>query len=114
MFPGMNSKQMKSAMQKMGMQQDDLDAVRVIIELSDKKLVFDAPEVSKVNMMGQASYQVAGIPREESLDAAPEINDEDIETVAEQAGVSNDVAKKAIEDAKGDLAEAIMNLMDLE
>jgi NACalpha-BTF3-like transcription factor len=30
--------------------------------------------------------------------------------VAQQAKVSRDVAKKALEDAKGDLAEAIMKL----
>ena len=112
MLPGMNmnSKQMRSAMKKMGIQQEELEASRVIIELSDRRLIFDSPDVSRVNMMGSQTYQVVGEPHEESIDSAPDISEEDIKTVAEQGEVSEERAKKAIEDAGGDLAEAIMEL----
>ena len=114
MFPGMNMnpRQMKMAMQKMGIRQDELDAVRVIIELKDKKLVFNSPEVSKVNMAGNESFQLVGNYSEESIDSSPEISDEDIETVMEQANVSREEAIKAIEETGGDLAEAIMKFQD--
>ena len=114
MFPGMNMnpRQMKMAMQKMGIKQDELDAVRVVIELKDKKLVFDSPEVSKVNMMGNSSFQVVGDYVEESLESSPEITDEDIQTVMDQAGVSKEEAISAIESAEGDLAEAILSFQD--
>lgn len=112
MFPGMNSKQMKSAMQRMGMKQEDLDATRVIVEFQDKQWVFDEPSFSKVDMMGNASFQLSGEFREAAVDATPDINKEDIETVMEQAGVSEEAAKKAIVAAKGDLAEAILDLME--
>ncbi len=112
MFPGMNmnSKQMKAAMKKMGVQQEELDAKRVIIELEDKRLVFESPQVSKVNMMGSNTFQVVGNPEEESIDSSPEISDDDVQTVASQTESSEEEARKAIEESGGDLAEAIMKL----
>ena len=110
MIPGMNPRQMKQMMKKMGVAQQEIEATRVIIETSDTRLVFDAPQVSKVNMMGQQTYQIIGAPTEESLDSTPNINEDDIKTVMDQANVSEEVAKEAIEKSEGDLAEAIMNL----
>ena len=114
MFPGMNMnpRQMRMAMQKMGIKQDELDAVRVIVELKDKKLVFNSPELSKVNMAGNESFQLVGDYVEESLDSSPEISDDDIETVMAQANVSREDAIKAIEETDGDLAEAILKFQD--
>jgi len=112
MFPGVNPRQMKQAMKRMGIQQQDLDAKEVIIRLEDKELVFANPSVSKVNMMGQETYQVVGEPAEKPLSTAPEISEDDIKTVAEQANCSEEEAKKAIEAANGDLAQAIMELAE--
>jgi nascent polypeptide-associated complex subunit alpha len=112
MIPGMNQRQMQQMMKQMGIQQVELDAVRVIIETAEERLVFDNPQVSKVNMMGQQTYQIVGTPRKESIDTTPDINDDDIQTVMEQAGVSRAEAYKAITEAKGDLAEAIMKLKE--
>jgi nascent polypeptide-associated complex subunit alpha len=39
-----------------------------------------------------------------------EIPDEDVEMVANSAGVSEDEARQALEECQGDLAEAIMKL----
>ncbi|MFP4523803.1 MAG: nascent polypeptide-associated complex protein [Candidatus Woesearchaeota archaeon] len=110
MMPGMNSRQMKQAMKRMGMQQEDMPATQVIIRTEDKEYVFDQPQVAKINMMGQQTYQVIGEPQERALETTPEISDEDVETVKEQAGVSEEEARKAIEEADGDLAQAIMDL----
>jgi nascent polypeptide-associated complex subunit alpha len=106
----MNPRQMQQMMKQMGIQQVDVDANRVIIECPDKRIIIDRPQVAKVNMMGQQTWQVMGAAREEALDTAPEISDEDVQTVAEQAGVAEGEARKAIEDASGDLAEAILKL----
>lgn len=113
-MPGMNmnSRQMQAAMRKMGIRQEEIDASRVIIELPDKRLVIEQPQVSKVNMMGQETFQVVGKPHEESYDTAPDINEDDVSTVVEQTGASEEDAKKAIEDAEGDLAEAILKLQE--
>lgn len=112
MIPGMNmnSRQMKQAMKKMGISQDQIDAQKVIIRLSDRDLIIDNPEVSKVNMMGQETFQVVGEVREEVLDTAPSIDEEDIQTVISQTSVTKEQAIEAINDAKGDLAQAILSL----
>jgi len=39
LFPGVNKRQMELAMRKMGIQQQELDAVEVIIRLKDKEIV---------------------------------------------------------------------------
>ena len=110
MIPGMNAKQMKKMerqMKKMGMDMKDLKGVKeVIIRLEDKELVIPNAEVSLMNVMGQETYQVTGKAHDEEL----VIPDEDIEMVANQANVSEDEAKAALEDTNGDLAEAILKL----
>ena len=114
MIPGMNKKQMKQMerqMKKMGMKMEDLDGVtEVIIRFEDKELIIDDPTVSLMNVMGQETYQIEGKAREVELEYEIEIPDEDIEMVANQANVSADEARQALEDCKGDLAEAIMKL----
>jgi len=110
MIPGMNPRQMQQAMKRLGIQQVEIDAKEVIIRTSDKELVFKEPQVAKVNMMGQNTYQIIGEPDERPLSAEPEISEEDIKTVMEQAGVDKKTAFNAIKKHKGDLAEAILSL----
>jgi nascent polypeptide-associated complex subunit alpha len=98
-------------MRRMGINQAEIDAVQVIIKTRDNKmLVFDNPDVSKVNMMGQETYQVVGTPKVQDIDSSPEINDDDVKTVMEQTGASEEEAKNTITECKGDLAEAILKL----
>lgn len=104
-MPNINPKQLEQAMKRMGVKQEKIDATEVIIKTTSGNLVIRDPEVMKVNMMGQESLQITGTIEEEST-----ISQEDIETVAEQAGVSEDEAKKALERNNGDLAEAILEL----
>jgi nascent polypeptide-associated complex subunit alpha len=110
MFPGMNPRDMRMAMKKLGINQEELDAKEVIIRLEDREIVISNPSITKVDMKGNVSYQISGEESERSLGSEPDISDEDIETVAEQAGVSKDQAEQAIKDSKGDLADAILKL----
>jgi len=110
MFPGMNSRQAKMMMKKMGIQQQEIDATEVIIRTAEKEIVVVDPQVSKINMGGQETFQVVGTAEERELDTTAEINEDDVKTVVDQTGVSEDEAKKAIEEADGDLAAAIMAL----
>jgi nascent polypeptide-associated complex subunit alpha len=100
----------KQAMKKMGMQQEEIDASEVIIKCPDKEIIISNPSVSKVKMMGEESWQITGEAEERELDTAPEINEDDVKTVMEQTGVSEEKAKEAIEKNNGDLAAAIMDL----
>ena len=122
MFPGgkMNKKQlrqMEKQMKKMGMNMRDLEDVeQVVITLKDKEIVIKNAEVRIMKAMGQETYQIVGDAEERikgsdsSVEEVLEIYDDDIDLVASQTGVSKDEAKKALEEADGDLAEAIMRL----
>ena len=117
MMPNINPRQMEQMMRKMGVKQEDIDAEQVIIICSDRKIVIDNPSVQKVNMMGKESYQISGDESEEELDAAPEdsdapveISEDDIKTVMAQTGGSEEEARQALEDTKGNIAEAILLL----
>lgn len=112
MIPGMNmnSRQMKQAMKKMGIQQDQIAAEQVIIRLADKDILINNPDVSKVNMMGQETYQVVGDAQIVERDVAVDISEEDIDTVVDQTNVTREDAREAIKESNGDLAEAILKL----
>jgi len=110
MFPGMNSRKAAQLMKRMGIQQVEIPATEVIIKTPEKEIIITEPQVSKVNMMGKDTFQIMGNISERELSSEPEINSDDIETVMEQADVSEDEAKKAISDSKGDLAKAIISL----
>ena len=107
MIPGMNPRDMQKAMKKLGMKQEEIDAVEVIIKTSDKNLIIRDPQVTKVNMMGQESLQIIGTIEEENL-----VSEDDINTVAEQTGKSKEEARRALEQSDGDLAEAIIKLQE--
>lgn len=106
----MNPRMMKQAMKRMGIQQSEIEAIEVIIRCEDKDIIISDPQVSKVNMMGQSTYQIAGVEHVQERDSTPSISEDDVATVMDQAGVDKETARKAIEDADGDLASAIMNL----
>ncbi|WP_455368827.1 nascent polypeptide-associated complex protein [[Eubacterium] cellulosolvens] len=101
-------------MQKMGMDTKSLDDVRdVTIRTSDRKIVIEEPSVMSIAMQGQNMFQVTGgTIREERTTSETKvvIPEEDVKMVAEQANVSMDDAKKALEGSGGDLAEAIVSL----
>ena len=101
---------MKQAMKRLGMQQDEIDAKEVIIRCEDKDIVISNPSVMKVLMSGQTTFQISGEEEERELETQPELSDDDIETVMEQAEVSREEAEKAILEANYDLAEAILSL----
>jgi nascent polypeptide-associated complex subunit alpha len=112
MIPGMNPRMMKQAMKRLGIQQQEIDATEVIIRTPEKEIVITNPNVSKVNMGGQETFQVVGEIEERAISSEPDINEDDINTVMEQAGVDKETAEKAISEHNGDLAAAIMSLKE--
>jgi nascent polypeptide-associated complex subunit alpha len=101
-----NHRQMERMMKQMGMQMSHIDAEEVIIKTSEKEIVISNPEVSKINVMGQETFQITG---EISERPREEISEEDAEMVAEEAGVSLEEAKEMLKETK-DIAEAIVRL----
>lgn len=112
MFPGMNPREMQKAMKRLGIRQEEIDAEIVIIKTADKDLIIRNPHVSRVNMMGQETFQIAGNVEEAEKESGFEINEDDIATVAEQAGCGRKDAAEALGESKGNIAEAILKLQN--
>ncbi len=110
MFPGVNPKQMQGMMKKMGISQDEVPAEKVIIEKKDgSKTIITNPSVQRIKMQGQETFQVAGEISEEQAEVA--ISKEDIQTIVEKTGVTEEQAKTSLEKT-GDLAESILELSE--
>lgn len=103
-----NPTQMKSMMKQMGINQKEIDAVRVIIEKENENIIIENPSVIEINMQGNKSWQISG---DEHIEEKG-ISDEDVKIVMEKTGVSEVNARKALEKANGDLSEAIIELSE--
>jgi nascent polypeptide-associated complex subunit alpha len=111
MMPGgMNPKQMKKIMKRMGIKSDEIDAEQVVIRCVDREIVIDEPSVVRTVIQGQEMFQVQGKVREAEAEASVDISQEDVDMVMSQAKVSEAKAIAALEKAKGDIAQAIMDL----
>ncbi len=108
MFGGINPKQMQGMMKKMGIAQQEISASRVIIEKIDGgKIIIEEPNVIKIKMQGQESFQITGDSKEETGET--EISEDDIKTVIEKTGCTEKQARESLENT-GDLAESILYL----
>lgn len=108
----MSQRQAKRMMQRMGMDVNQIDdAKQVIIRTSNKEITIDGPEVTITQLGDQRIYQVMGGEiSERKVTEERKIPEEDVRLVAQQAQVSLDDARKALENAEGDLAQAILLL----
>jgi len=107
----MNPRQMKQMMKRMGIKVNDVEAELVIIHGPDEEIIIEEPQVTKTVMQGQEIYQImGGRARREKIEASVDIDEEDVGMVAQQADVSNEEARTALEEAGGDIAAAIMKL----
>jgi len=105
-------------MKRMGLKMEEVpNALEVIIRTADKVIKVSNPSVTKYELQGQTFFQVAGTVEEsaESAESAGErppiqLPEEDVLLVAQQAGVSPEEARKALEATGGDLAQAIVLL----
>ena len=111
MFPGkINPRKMRQMMKQMGMEMGEIEGVeKVVIHTSAGNYVFEDVQVVTTTMQGVTTYQITGEPRFE--EAIPEIPDEDITLVTSQTGVSEEVARQALIETRGDIAEAILKLV---
>lgn len=124
------SRQMRRRMQQQGIDMEQINATRVIIETHENTLVIDQPEVVLMKQMGQEIYQVIGDAEEYSVgevqigekeegvgvdfieesEAKLVITENDIMLVAAQANVDKEEANAALIDSEGDIAKAILFL----
>jgi nascent polypeptide-associated complex subunit alpha len=99
-------KNMERMMKQMGMNVTNIEAEEVIIRTPDKEIVISNPQVSKIKVMGQETFQITGDVSERPIE---DVSDDDVDMVAEQSGVSREEARDMLRET-GDIAEAIMKL----
>jgi nascent polypeptide-associated complex subunit alpha len=100
---------MNQMMKRLGINVKEIDNVeKVIIQTDEKEYIFETAEVTIMDAQGQKTYQITGNPI--IKERREEIKDEDINLVIEQTGKSKEEAIKALEQTKGDIAEAILKL----
>ena len=122
------SRQMRRKMKSQGIDMDQIEATRVIIEGPEKTLVINQPEVILMKQMGQEIYQIVGAAEElapgelivdkkdelqeqEAIDETevkPTITENDIMLVAAQCNVDPKEAEAVLKECEGDLAKAIL------
>ena len=129
---GFDPRKMEQMMQQMGIDMDDIEATEVVIRTPDADLVFDSPDVTKMDARGQSTFTVVGDPTErdpsegagaaasgagaddgaddDADDGSAGIPDEDVEMVVTRTGASEDDARAALEEHDGDLAAAVADL----
>jgi nascent polypeptide-associated complex subunit alpha len=124
------SRQMRRKMAQQGIEMDQVEATRVIIEGTEKTLIINQPEVVLMKQAGQEIYQIIGEAEEissekmhitekeaieemESIDEGefkPTITENDIMLVAAQANVDPKEAETTLKECNGDIAKAILFL----
>jgi len=124
------SRQMRRRMQQQGIEMEQIEATRVIIEGSEKTLVLEQPEVVLMKQSGQEIYQIIGQAEElssddltivadkkieddesiEETELKPTITENDIMLVANQANVDKKEAETVLKECDGDIAKAILFL----
>jgi len=105
----MNPKQMNQMMKRFGINVKEIENVeKVVIQTDKTDIIFDDAEVTVMDAQGTRTYQVIGKPR--IVERKEGIPQEDIKLVMEQTGKSESEARKALEETKGDIAEAILKL----
>jgi nascent polypeptide-associated complex subunit alpha len=98
---------MQQMMKQMGADVDEIDADKVEVHVGDKKMVFEGPDLIKMNIQNREVFNLQGNYTEEKIDQGPD--QEDIELVKEKTGCSDEEAREALEEAD-DVAGAVMQL----
>ncbi|MFA5175953.1 MAG: nascent polypeptide-associated complex protein [Candidatus Nanoarchaeia archaeon] len=105
MFDAMDPRLVKAAMKKLGIKQEEVAANKVIIEKQDNsKIIINNPQVTKVDMQGNVSFQISGNISEEEFDES------DLDMIIEQTKVSKSKALETLKKNNGDIAKTILDL----
>jgi nascent polypeptide-associated complex subunit alpha len=102
----------KRLMKRMGLSMGAIpDVEQVVLKTRTKEIIIENPEVAVMEMRGQKIFQITGERiTEKAIERKLMIPEEDVQLVAQQANVSLDQARAALEQTQGDLAQAILLL----
>ncbi len=108
-------------LKRLGIKMEPIEGVeRVVLELSDKAIVIENPQVISMEFGSQKMFYIVGqnireekvvkakeVPTEVTAPQVVQISDDDVKFVAEYANVDEARARRALEIAGGDIAKAI-------
>jgi nascent polypeptide-associated complex subunit alpha len=105
------NREMRRMLDKMGLEMKDLGNIEeVVIKTETKEIYLVKPQVVEMKGKDSTIFQVVATDIEEKEREVPSLNEEDIMLVMQQANVARERATRALIDAKGDMAQAILNL----
>jgi len=112
MLRRVSPREAKRMMQRMGLNMSPMaDVQEVILRTREKEIIIRDPEVAVLDLHGQRIFQIVGGEiTEREKEKKITIPEEDVQLVAQQANVSLDEARAALEQTGGDLAQAILLL----
>jgi len=111
MLPNMDPRTLKNMMNKLGIKSSEVTAIKVTIECDDKIITITNPSIIKIEAQGSESFQISGIVSEEQKQTAAVITEDDIALVMQRSGIyDKERARDALEQSKGNIAEAILKL----
>lgn len=109
MIPNISPEQMKKIMKQLEVK--EIDASEVIIRLKNGRGLFiNDPEVTSMSVQGKQVFQISGSAEEREINAGPEEGEGDVKLVMEKTGASEEDARAALMENKGNIAEAIIKL----
>jgi len=107
-----NPREMRRLMRQL--KAKEIDAYEVIIKARDGDYIVEDPQVMAMEIQGQKMLQVVGelkkIEKKEEKEELP-FTDDDVQLVMQQTGCTEEEARKALEEAGGEPAEAIISIM---
>jgi nascent polypeptide-associated complex subunit alpha len=105
------NREMRRMLDKMGLEMKDLgDIEEVIIKTETKEIYLIKPQIIEMKGKDNTIFQVVATDIEEKKRDVPILKEEDIILVMQQANVTKEKAVQALTDAKGDMAQAILDL----
>lgn len=105
------NREMRRMLGKMGLEMSEMDGIEeVIIKTETKELYLIKPQVVEMKGKDSTIFQIIATDIEERQREIPSFKEEDILLVMQQANVSKEKAIQALNDAKGDIAQAILSL----
>jgi len=120
---GVNPRQVKQAMRKLGIETEDIEDVQdVVIRTKSKQYLITDASVTIMTAQGQKTYQITGeteiLPLSQTptaarvaIPASTQVPEEDIKLVMSQTGSSREKAIEALRATDGQPAEAIIKLI---
>ncbi|MEN2999143.1 MAG: nascent polypeptide-associated complex protein [Acidilobaceae archaeon] len=113
-FPFGKPEDIARAMKRLGITLEEEKASRIVVELEDgSKLVIEDPKgcvIMKSKDQPPVIMIVGEYKRVKEEAPTAKFSEEDVQFVAEQAEVSYDEARRALEETGGDVAAAILKL----